>query len=71
MLNRRYGAEEAVAIGLIGLTLALGFLVALACCATALGASPGQDDLRRIIPLGFGRSALAILLVNTAIDLVS
>jgi phospholipid/cholesterol/gamma-HCH transport system permease protein len=48
-----------------------GFFVALACCATALGVGPGQDDLRRIVPLGFVRSALAILLVNTAIDLVS
>jgi phospholipid/cholesterol/gamma-HCH transport system permease protein len=49
----------------------IGFLVALACCATALGVASGQDDLRRIVPLGFVRSALAILLVNTAIDLVS
>ncbi len=51
--------------------LVIGFLVALACCATALGAGPGQEDLRRIVPLGFVRSALAILLVNSAIDLVS
>jgi phospholipid/cholesterol/gamma-HCH transport system permease protein len=49
----------------------IGFFVALACCATALGVGPGQDDLRRIVPLGFVRSALAILLVNSAIDLVS
>jgi phospholipid/cholesterol/gamma-HCH transport system permease protein len=49
----------------------IGFLVALACCATALGVGPRQDDLRRIVLLGFVRSALAILLVNTAIDLVS
>jgi phospholipid/cholesterol/gamma-HCH transport system permease protein len=49
----------------------IGFLVALACCATALGRRAGQDDLRRIVPLGFVRSALAILLVNTVIDVVS
>jgi phospholipid/cholesterol/gamma-HCH transport system permease protein len=49
----------------------IGFLVALACCATALGRGSGQDDLRRIVPLGFVRSALAILLVNTIIDVVS
>jgi phospholipid/cholesterol/gamma-HCH transport system permease protein len=49
----------------------IGFVVALACCATALGRGAGQDDLRRIVPLGFVRSALAILLVNTVIDVVS
>jgi phospholipid/cholesterol/gamma-HCH transport system permease protein len=47
----------------------IGFVVALACCATALGR--GSDDLRRIVTLGFVRSALAILLVNTLIDVVS
>jgi phospholipid/cholesterol/gamma-HCH transport system permease protein len=45
-----------------------GFLVALACCATGLGS--GQEDLRRVVPLGFVRSALAILLVNTVLDVV-
>jgi phospholipid/cholesterol/gamma-HCH transport system permease protein len=49
----------------------IGFLVALSCCATGLGHQEGQDDLRRILPLGFVRSALAILLVNITIDLVS
>jgi phospholipid/cholesterol/gamma-HCH transport system permease protein len=49
----------------------IGSLVALACCATALGRGTGQDDLRRIMPLGFVRSAIAILLVNTVIDFVS
>jgi phospholipid/cholesterol/gamma-HCH transport system permease protein len=49
--------------------MAIGFLVALSCCATALGRD--NDDLRRIMPLGFVRSALAILLVNTVIDMVS
>ncbi len=47
----------------------IGFVVALACCATALGS--GSNDLRRIVPLGFVRSALAILLVNAVIDVVS
>lgn len=47
----------------------IGFVVALACCATALG--PDTSDLRRTVPLGFVRSALAILLVNTVIDVVS
>jgi phospholipid/cholesterol/gamma-HCH transport system permease protein len=51
--------------------ITIGFVVALACCATALGRGTGQDDLRRIVPLGFVRSALAILLVNTVIDVVS
>jgi len=49
----------------------IGFVVALACCATALGRGTGQGDLHRIVPLGFVRSALAILLVNTVIDVVS
>ena len=49
----------------------IGFVVALACCATALGRGSGHEDLRRILPLGFVRSALAILLVNSVIDIVS
>jgi len=50
----------------------MGFLVALACCATGLGGrDAGRDDLRRIVPLGFVRSAMAILLVNTLVDLVA
>jgi phospholipid/cholesterol/gamma-HCH transport system permease protein len=49
----------------------IGFLVALACCATALGRGTGQGDLRRLMPLGFVRSALTILLVNAAFDIVS
>ena len=47
-----------------------GFLVALACCATGLGAREGED-LRRLVPLGFVRSTLAILLVNAVIGVVS
>lgn len=49
----------------------IGFVVALACCASALGRGRGQDDLRRVMPLGFARSALAIMLVNSLIDVVS
>lgn len=48
--------------------VAIGFLVALACCATALGRGSGQDDLRQIVPLGFVRSALTIVLVNIVFD---
>lgn len=49
----------------------MGFVVALACCATGLGRGAGHDDLRRIVPLGFVRSALAILLVNSVIDVMT
>jgi phospholipid/cholesterol/gamma-HCH transport system permease protein len=49
----------------------MGFMVALACCATGLGGRGSRDDLGRIVQLGFVRSALAILLVNTLIDLVA
>jgi phospholipid/cholesterol/gamma-HCH transport system permease protein len=50
----------------------MGFLVALSCCATGLGRQGARrDDLGRIVPLGFVRSAMAILLVNTIVDLVA
>jgi phospholipid/cholesterol/gamma-HCH transport system permease protein len=49
----------------------IGFVVALSCCATGLARRRGPDDLARILPRGFVRSALAILVVNTAFDLVS
>jgi phospholipid/cholesterol/gamma-HCH transport system permease protein len=49
----------------------IGFVVGLACCATALGRGHGQEDLRRVVPLGFVRSALAIMLVDIVIDMVS
>jgi phospholipid/cholesterol/gamma-HCH transport system permease protein len=48
----------------------IGFLVALACCATGLGRRDESDELQRLVPRGFVRSALAILLVNSLIDLV-
>ena len=50
--------------------IVIGFLVALACCATALGHGRGRDQLSRIVPLGFMRSAFAILMVNILIDMV-
>jgi phospholipid/cholesterol/gamma-HCH transport system permease protein len=49
----------------------IGFLVALACCATGLGRRDESDELQRLVPRGFVRSALAILLVNSLIDLVA
>jgi len=50
--------------------LVIGFLVALATSATALGGE-GRQNLRRIVPQGFVRSAMAILLANTLIDVVT
>ena len=50
--------------------IAIGFVVALSCCATGLGRGAWQGDLRRVVPRGFARSALSILLVNTLADLV-
>jgi phospholipid/cholesterol/gamma-HCH transport system permease protein len=49
----------------------IGFLVALACSATALGQRVGQGDLTRIVTQGFVRSALAIMLVDAFFDIVS
>jgi phospholipid/cholesterol/gamma-HCH transport system permease protein len=49
----------------------IGFLVALACCATGLGRRGEADELQRLVPRGFVRSALAILLVNSLFDLVT
>ena len=48
-----------------------GFTVALACCATALGRRDETDALQRLVPRGFVRSALAILVVNGLFDLVA
>jgi phospholipid/cholesterol/gamma-HCH transport system permease protein len=48
----------------------IGYMVALTCCSTGLGRRDESDDLRRLVPRGFVRSALAILLVNTLFDLV-
>lgn len=51
--------------------VAIGFVVALACCATGLGRRDETDELQRLVPRGFVRSALAIFVVNSLIDLVS
>jgi phospholipid/cholesterol/gamma-HCH transport system permease protein len=51
--------------------IVIGFAVALACCATGLARRDEADALQRLVPRGFVRSALAILLVNSLFDLVS
>jgi phospholipid/cholesterol/gamma-HCH transport system permease protein len=51
--------------------MTIGALVALACCATGLGRRDETDELQRLVPRGFVRSALAILLVNGLFDLVA
>lgn len=48
----------------------IGFMVALVCCATGLGRRDQSDELQRLVPRGFVRSALAILVINGAFDLV-
>lgn len=48
----------------------VGFMVALTCCATGLGRRDESDELQRLVPRGFVRSALAILLINGLFDLV-
>jgi phospholipid/cholesterol/gamma-HCH transport system permease protein len=50
--------------------IVIGYLVALTCCSTGLGRRDESDELQRLVPRGFVRSALAILLVNTLFDLV-
>jgi phospholipid/cholesterol/gamma-HCH transport system permease protein len=47
----------------------IGFAVALACCATGLARSGEADELQRLVPRGFVRSALSILTVNGLFDL--
>jgi phospholipid/cholesterol/gamma-HCH transport system permease protein len=49
----------------------IGYMVALTCCSTGLGRRDESDDLQRLVPRGFVRSALAILLVNSLFDLVA
>jgi phospholipid/cholesterol/gamma-HCH transport system permease protein len=49
----------------------IGTLVALVCCATGLGRHEEADELQRLVPRGFVRSAFAILLVNGLFDLVA
>ena len=51
--------------------ITIGFLVALACCATGLGRREEADELQRLVPRGFVRSALVILVVNSLFDLVA
>lgn len=51
--------------------ITIGFAVALACCATGLGRRDESDEMQRLVPRGFVRSALAILVVNGLFDLVS
>jgi phospholipid/cholesterol/gamma-HCH transport system permease protein len=51
--------------------ITIGFLVALVCCATGLGRRDESDELKRLVPRGFVRSALAILVVNSVFDLVA
>jgi phospholipid/cholesterol/gamma-HCH transport system permease protein len=51
--------------------ITIGFLVALACCATGLGRRDESDELKLLVPRGFVRSALAILVVNSLFDLVA
>jgi phospholipid/cholesterol/gamma-HCH transport system permease protein len=49
--------------------ITIGFAVALACCATGLGRRDEADELQRLVPRGFVRSALAIFVVNGIFDL--
>ena len=49
--------------------IVIGFMVALTCCATGLGRRDETEDLQRLVPRGFVRSALAILAVNSLFDL--
>lgn len=51
--------------------ITIGFLVALACCATGLGRRDESDELQRLVPRGFVRSALAIMVINSLFDLVA
>jgi phospholipid/cholesterol/gamma-HCH transport system permease protein len=49
--------------------ITIGFAVALACCSTGLGRRDESDELQRLVPRGFVRSALAIFVVNGIFDL--
>ena len=51
--------------------ITIGFVVALACCATGLARRDQSDELQRLVPRGFVRAALAILVVNSLFDLVA
>ena len=50
--------------------LAIGFAVALVCCVTALARADDSDELQQLLPRGFVRAALAIILINGVLDLV-
>jgi len=50
--------------------ITIGMAVALVCCATALARVDESDELQRLVQRGFVQSALAVLLVNGAFDLV-
>lgn len=50
--------------------LTIGFAVALVCCATALARADDHDELQQLLPRGFVRAALAIMLVNGIYDLL-
>jgi len=49
----------------------IGFMVALVCCATGLGRRDESDELQRLVPRGFVRSALAILTINGLFDMAA
>lgn len=51
--------------------ITIGFVVALACCGTGLARRDESDELQRLVPRGFVRSAVAIFVVNGLFDLVS
>ena len=45
-------------------SLAIGFAVGLVCCATALRSAEASADMARLLPRGFLRAVLAILLLS-------
>jgi phospholipid/cholesterol/gamma-HCH transport system permease protein len=49
--------------------LVIGAVVALVCCATALARADHRFELQQLVPRGFVRAALAILVVNGVFDL--
>lgn len=50
--------------------VAIGMVVALVCCFTALSRTDEGDEIQHLVQSGFVRSALAVLLANGAFDLV-
>jgi len=49
--------------------LVIGAAVALVCCATALARADHRLELQQLVPRGFVRAALAILVINGLFDL--